>query len=93
MGAFFDFTGSGNAQIVAGFSAVPPTPTATDPSPQKPYEVAIAIPTGPNAAPAFGTELPQFEGNFYYNNSTAHPNFEFDIKDFSQLYQQVTGQL
>ena len=33
MGAFLDFTGSGNAQIVAGFSAVPPTPTATDPEP------------------------------------------------------------
>ncbi len=92
MGAFFDFTGSGNAQIVAGFSAVPPTPTATDPSPQKPYQVALAIPTGPNSAPAFGTELPQFEGNFYYNNSTSHPNLEFDIKNFSQLYQEVTGQ-
>ena len=73
MGAFLDFTGSGNAQIVAGFSAVPPRPPPTDPDPQKPYQVAIAIPTGPNAAPAFGTELPQFEGNFYYNNSTAHP--------------------
>jgi hypothetical protein len=93
MGAYLDFTGSGNAQIVAGFSPIPPTPTATDPSPQKPYEVALAIPTGPNSAPSFGTELPQFEGNFYYNNSTSHPNFEFDIKNFSQLYQAVTGQV
>jgi hypothetical protein len=92
MGAFLDFTGSGTAQIVAGFSAVPPSPIPTDPSPQKPYEVALAIPTGPNSAPGFGTELPQFEGNFYYNNSISHPNFEFDIKDFSQLYKAVTGQ-
>jgi hypothetical protein len=92
MGAFLDFTGSGNAQIAAGFSNVPPTPTSTDLTPQKPYQVALAIPTGPNSAPAFGTRLPQFEGNFYYNNSIAHPNFEFDIKNFSQLYRQVTGQ-
>ena len=91
MGAFLDFTGSGNAQIVAGFSAVPPTPTATDPSPQKQYQVAIATPTGPNSAPNFGTEFPQFEGNVYYNNSTSHPNLEFDIKNFSQLYQEVAG--
>jgi hypothetical protein len=92
LGAFLDFTGSGNPQIVAGFSGVPPTPTATDPSPQKPYQVALAIPTGPNAAPEFGTELPQYEGNFYLNNSAAHPNLEFDIRNFSQLYRQVTGQ-
>ena len=92
MGAFLDFTGTGTPQIVAGFSQVPPTPTVADPSPQKPYEVAVAIPTGPNAAPAFGTRLPQYEGNFYYNNSSAHPNFEFSIKGFSQLYQAVTGQ-
>jgi len=44
-GAFIDFTG--NAQIVAGFSVVPTTPTPSAPSPPKPYEVAIAIPTGP----------------------------------------------
>ncbi len=91
MGAFIDFTGSGNAQIVAGFSPVPTTPTASDPSPPKPYQVAVAIPTGPNSAPLFGTELPQFEGNLYTMNSTAHPNLEFAIRNFSQLYQQETG--
>src|SRR5271157_5222211 len=31
MGAFIDFTGSGTAQIVAGYSGVPTTPTPTDP--------------------------------------------------------------
>ena len=39
----------------------------------------------------FGTELPQFEGNLYTMNSTAHPNLEFAIRNFSQLYQQETG--
>lgn len=34
-GAFIDFTGSGNAQIVAGFSVVPTTPTPSAPSPPK----------------------------------------------------------
>ncbi|MFO0889762.1 MAG: hypothetical protein U0790_11555 [Isosphaeraceae bacterium] len=92
MGAFLDFSGTGTPQIVAGFSSVPPTPTPTDPTPQKPYQVAVAIPTGPNAAPAFGTNLPQFAGNSYLNNSTEHPNFEFAIRNFSQLYQTVTGQ-
>ena len=91
MGAFIDFTGSGTAQIVAGFSPLPTNPTATDPSPPKPYEVAVAIPTGPNSTPAFGTELPEFEGNLFTQNSIAHPNLEFAIKDFSQLYKMETG--
>jgi len=87
MGAFIDFTGSGNAQIVAGFSPTPPTGVLA-----KPYEVAQAIPTGPNSAPNFGTELPQFEGNVYTNNSIFHPNLEFSIRDFSELYKEETGQ-
>ncbi len=91
LGAFIDFTGSGVAQIVAGFSPVPPAPIPTDPTPPKPYEVAYAIPAPPGSTPAFGTELPQFEGNVYTNNSIAHPNLEFSIKDFSQLYELETG--
>ena len=93
MGAFIDFTGSGNAQIVAGFSPVPTTPTATDPSPPKPYR-GCSRHSRPDPTPLrlFGTELPQFEGNLYTQNSIAHPNLEFSIKDFSQLYKQETGQ-
>jgi hypothetical protein len=87
MAAFLDFTGSGNAQIVAGYSATPPVGALA-----KPYQVALAIPTGPNSAPIFGTELPQFEGNVYTNNSISHPNLEFAITNFSQLYKEVTGQ-
>ncbi len=91
MGAFLDFTGSGNAQVVAGFSQAVIPPSATDPSPLKPYEVAQAIPTGPNSTPVFGTVLPQFIGNVYDNNSIQHPNLEFEITHFSQLYQMETG--
>jgi hypothetical protein len=87
MGAFLDFTGSGNAQIVAGYSAMPPAGDLA-----KPYQVAQAIPTGPNSAPIFGTELPGFEGNVYLNNAIAHPDLEFAITHFSQLYQMETGQ-
>src|SRR3954447_18978953 len=78
MAAFLDFLGTGNPQIVAGFNPVP----AGGLTPPKVYTVNQAIPTGPNAPPVFGTELPQFEGNIYLNNSSAHPNLEFSIKNF-----------
>ncbi|MGZ3415239.1 MAG: hypothetical protein ACXWNX_17175 [Isosphaeraceae bacterium] len=91
MGVFLDFTGSGSAQIVAGFNPAFLPATPTDPHPLKPYEVALAIPAAAPAPQGFGAELPQFEGNVYSNNSIAHPNLEFSIKDFSQLYKQETG--
>ena len=58
MGAFLDFTGSGNAQIVAGFS--PRRPPAKRPSSTRLHR---PFPPDPTRAPIFGTELPQFEGN------------------------------
>jgi hypothetical protein len=88
MGAFLDLKGTGFPDIVAGFS---PTDTL---SPQaKPYQVAQAIdvPGDPNATPGFGTSLPQFAGNVYTVNSSVHPNLEFSIAHFSQLYQAETG--
>jgi hypothetical protein len=88
MGAFLDLTGSGTPQVVAGFSENAPPATPTDPSPPKPYQVALAT----AVLPSFGTELPQFEGNVYTVNSPAHPNLEFSIKNFSQLYLDMTGQ-
>jgi hypothetical protein len=92
MGAFLNFTGSGNpndAQIVAGFSQVNPvSPTPSNPTPPKPYEVALAQ---PGNLPDFGTNLPQFVGSVYTNNSLAHPNLEFSIANFSVLYDQMTG--
>jgi hypothetical protein len=93
MATFLNFNGTGIPQIVAGFSNTPPPPTATDPSPQKPYQVALAIPNmgNPQGVPSFGTPLPQFAGNVYLNNSAAHPNLEYTIDHFSQLYQMETG--
>ena len=86
MAAFLDFTGSGTPQVVAGFSPAPSGDVL------KPYQVALAVPTGPNSRPLFGTELPQFEGTVFSNNTFGSPNLEFSIKDFSQLYQAITGQ-
>ena len=37
-------------------------------------------------------ELPQFGGNVYKVNSPVHPNLEFSIAHFSQLYFSETGQ-
>jgi hypothetical protein len=86
MGAFLDLKGSGFPDIVAGYSA-------TNPQSPKDYQVADAIdvPGDPNATPGFGTSLPQFAGNVYTVNSSLHPNLEFSIAQFSQLYQEVTG--
>jgi hypothetical protein len=92
MGAFLDFTGSGVPQVVAGYSEVSPignTPQNPVPNlPPKPYEVAVA---DPNNLPVFGTELPQFEGTVFSQNSPSTPNLEFAITHFSQLYQMETG--
>ena len=92
MGTFLDFLGSGVPQIVAGYSQVSPLPnTPANPppnNPPKPYEVAIA---NPPALPIFGTQLPQFTGTVFLQNSPTSPNLEFSIPHFSQLYQQETG--
>jgi hypothetical protein len=55
------------------------------------------MPTGvPDTGPAFGLPitLPSgvtVTGNYYLANSPLHPNLEFTITDFSQLYQAETG--
>ncbi len=93
MAAFLDLTDSGLPDIVAGFSPTAPPATPTDPAPAKPYQVAQAIPniSNPHGIPTFGTPLPLFDGNVYLFNSASHPNLEFAIKDFSQLYLAETG--
>jgi hypothetical protein len=84
MGAFLDLTGSGKADIVAGFP-----PFAAD-SP-KLYHVSQAIVNSAGGIPLFGTSLPNNTGNVYLMNSPLHPNLEFSIAHFSQLYQAETG--
>ena len=87
MGAFLDLRNTGYADVVAGFAA-------DDLRTPKPYQVAQAIVNTsiPPTTPDFGPPLPNNAGNIYLVNSPAHPNLEFTITNFSQLYQSVTGQ-
>ena len=88
MGAFLDLKGTGFADVVAGYSI-------NDARSPKQYQVAQAIVNTslpPATLPDFGAELPQYEGNVYKANSPAHPNLEFSISHFSQLYLAETGQ-
>jgi hypothetical protein len=104
MYAFLDLADSGSPDIVAGFSpnqpfyppGVPPNQSNTGANPQapKPYEVAQAVPVAPMnppVGPGFGTLLPNNTGNVYLANQAAHPNLEFSITNFSQLYLSETG--
>jgi hypothetical protein len=61
--------------------------------PQKPYEVALAIPnpSNPTGVPTFGTSLPGNTGTYWLQNSAAGPNLEMAITNFSALYKEITG--
>jgi hypothetical protein len=99
MYAFLDLGDTGTPDVVAGFSpnqpALPsnmsPSPSP-NPLPPKPYQVAQAIPTSvPDTGPGFGALLTNNTGNVYLQNLAAHPNLEFSITNFSQLYLAETG--
>ena len=81
MGAFLSLTSSGSPDVVAGISG--------DPNGSKVYQVAQAV-VNP-VTPGFGTPLPQNTGNVFLVNDPAHPNFEFNIDHFSQLFLAETG--
>jgi len=88
MGVSLDLNQDGYADIVAGYSE-------DDPRSPKLYQVAKAVVnpnSPPSIPPSFGTPLPNNTGNVYKVNSPLHPNLEFDIKNFSQLYLDTTGQ-
>ncbi len=61
----------------------------------KPYQVGTATvnanPANPVGGVDLATPLPQFRGDVYLVNDPNHPNVEFRINNFSQLYQQTTG--
>jgi hypothetical protein len=90
IGVFLDLKGTGQADVEAGYSQ-------TDPRSPKQYQV-VTLPVNSTGGSAFtpdfsvGTMQPQFTGNVYKVNSPAHPNLEFSITHFSQLYLQETGQ-
>ncbi len=100
MFSFLDLTDTGVPDVVAGFSPTqPPLPSnmsSTGPNPlaPKPYQVAQAIPnpiSPTTGIPSFGTLLSNNTGNVYLQNLAAHPNLEFSITNFSELYQAETG--
>lgn len=80
---FLDLNQDNTADIVAGFSNDPLRPS---------FEVARAINPIPGTAPTFGVPLPQFQGSFYLNNDPQHPNLQFQITRFSELYLAETGE-
>jgi len=97
MGVFLDLKGQNFADVSAGYAI-------NDPRSPKQYVVATAEAGNSPAAPSldFGngqvrqpgtvfTDAPEFEGNVYKLNSPAHPNLEFDITHFSELYLRETG--
>ena len=86
MGIYLDFLGTGLAQIVAGFPQTPAPGVSA-----KVFQVATASQAGPNVAPTFVTQLPQYQGNIYTQNDAAHPNMELSIINFDTLYQSITG--
>jgi hypothetical protein len=89
-GVTFDLTNSGTPDIIVGFPSVNPN---TTPGAAKPFEVAAFSGAAPGVDPFSSTEIfPQFAGNYFLENDPNHPNFEFQIDHFSQLYQQMTGQ-
>jgi len=82
MGIFLDLNGDNKADIVAGYSQ-------DDQRSPKQYQVALA--SDNSTLEFFGTMLPQFTGNVFKVNSPVHPDLEFNINNFSQLYLQETG--
>lgn len=87
MAVFFDFNNDGVPDVVAG---VPNTPGAG-----KFFVVADAVPnpTSPTtSAPSFGTPLPANTGYAYLRDTDPTAGaFEFQITNFSKLYQSKTG--
>ncbi|MGO9600521.1 MAG: hypothetical protein ACLP7Q_21265 [Isosphaeraceae bacterium] len=92
MGVFLNFTTPGaTAQVSAGFNSVAPFTPPSGPAP-KSYQVYEPFDPGLPQTSVGATLLPQFQGNVYTVNDPAHPNLEFSISHFSQLYQDITGQ-
>jgi hypothetical protein len=90
---FFEFNGATTPQVVAGFPITAPPGYPAGAS--KPFEVAgtDVDPSYPGSIGYNNSELfPQYTGNYYLVNDPNHPNFEFQIDHFSQLYQQMTGE-
>lgn len=86
--AVLSLKNNGTPDIFAGYPLNPAVGAKT-------YQVGTSTVNGNPANPVSGvdldTPLPQFRGDVYLVNDPNHPNLEFRIKNFSQLYQQTTG--
>lgn len=80
MAVFLDLNEDGVPDIVAGKPQIPLE------SP-KLYHVAIASNTPGSLRPDFGPILPNNTGNLYLVNDPRHPGFEFQITNFSELFE------
>ena len=89
-GISLDFNGDSVPDVVAGF----PIGSQFDLS-AKPFQVARALAGTPTNLPQFDETqvFPQYTGNYFLANDPSRPNFELQIPNFSQLYQQITGQV
>jgi hypothetical protein len=88
MYAFLDLNGDAVPDIIAGY---PVQATLTPNVPAKVYQVALADNSNP-ANPQFGPPLDQrFWGNVYQLNDPLHPNLEFQISSFGELYSTFNG--
>ncbi len=88
MGVFLNFDGTGVPQVVAGI--------ANNPGAGKLYQVSDAVVNpdpniAKNSIPNFGAQLLSNTGASFLSNDPLHPNFEFQITNFSKLYLQETG--
>lgn len=88
--AFFDLDQDNKYDIQAGFPLFE-NQLATDPA--KTYVVALAVPNTAPAAPdpRFGAPFTapladRFQGNLYLVNDPNHPDFEFSITNFSEVF-------
>ena len=89
-GISLDFNGDNAPDVLAGF----PIGSQFDLS-AKPFQVARALAGTPTNLPQFDETqvFPQYTGNYFLANDPNRPNFELQIPNFSQLYQQITGQV
>lgn len=82
--AFLDLDGNGTPDVVAGIGT----------GGAKLYQVAQAVVNPGSTRPdtTFGPEIPGATGNVYLVNDPRHPNFEFNINNFSKVYRGQTNQ-
>ncbi len=77
--------------VVAG---VPPAgtidPVTGELLPQAFIVTEAVFETG-SISPDFGTQLPEFAGTSFLANAPGAPNFEFQVRNFSELFEQETG--